>query len=350
MADRTGQESLWTGLLETADDVVVIAEAGVNHDGDVSVAHRLVDVAAACGADAVKFQTFDPDLLVTTTAQSAPYQGRRRARGQHELLRSLVLPPTAWRELAQHAQEQGLTFLSTGFDRASVHHLLQLGVTALKAPSGEINNLPFLRMLAHAGLPLLVSTGTANLAEVASAVAATSTAPLRVLLHCVTAYPTPIQQTNLRAMQTMHRAFGLPVGWSDHTVGAVSATIAVALGARVLEKHFTLDRRREGPDHAASEDPRGLAAYVQAVRDTSAALGNGDKEPAESELHNIVHARRSWYITRELTKGHILGPQDVVALRPAIGIPPSITVEGYCLTRPKHKGDALMDDDVKPRS
>ena len=237
-------------------EVVVIAEAGVNHDGDPDLAHRLVDVAADSGADAVKFQTFDPDRLVSAAADATPYQrARGAAAGQRSLLASLTLPESVWAELRDHASERGTLFLSTPFDLGSAELLVGLGVPGLKVSSGELTNTPFLRELAALGVPLLVSTGMGSAAEVADAVEACVEAPGTVLFHCVSAYPAPLEQCNLRAIPQMARAHGLPVGWSDHTTGLTSALGAVALGASVLEKHVTTDRTRSGPDHAASLEP-----------------------------------------------------------------------------------------------
>ena len=242
------------------------------------LAHRLVDVAADAGADAVKFQTFDPDRLVSAAADATPYQrARGSAADQHSLLASLTLPSSVWAELRDHAAERGTEFLSTPFDLGSAELLVGLGVPALKVSSGELTNTPFLRELATFGVPLLVSTGMGSAAEVAAAVEACAPAPGTVLFHCVSAYPAPLEQCNLRAIPAMSAAHGLPVGWSDHTTGLTSALGAVALGASVLEKHVTTDRTRSGPDHAASLEPDALAEYVEQCRALAGALGDGVK-------------------------------------------------------------------------
>ncbi len=343
-----------TALLALADREIgpgrpclIVAEAGVNHDGDQGLAHRLVDVAADCGADAVKFQTFAPDLLASAAAPTAAYQagatGQDRQRG---LLGALVLPPGAWAELAAHARERGLLFLSTPFDPASADLLCALGVPALKVPSGELTNLAFLRDLAGRGLPLLLSTGMATGEEVATALAATGAAPGRCVLHCVSAYPAPAAEANLRVIPALAARFGLPVGWSDHTEGATTALGAVALGAALLEKHVTLDRGRRGPDHRASADPPGLTAYVRQVRDLEAALGDGVKRPMPSEAANLAAVRRSLHAARALRPGQALTAADVVALRPATGLPPATPLAGLRLAAAVAAGDPITAADV----
>lgn len=328
----------------------VIAEVGVNHNGDVRIAHQLVDVAAAAGADAVKFQTFDPALLVAPDTQAAPYQSAATGeRSQRRMLDSLVLPAGAWRELSDHAAAAGLHFLSTAFDVGSAALLTDLGVPALKVPSGELTNGPFIRSLAEMALPLLVSTGMGELTEVAAAVGQAHAAPAIALFHCVSAYPTPDREANLRAIATLRETFSVPVGWSDHTVGSLTAIVAVALGADLLEKHITLDRTMPGPDHAASEDPDAFTRYVADVRRAESALGDGRKRPQPSELVNREVARRSWHATRDLSRGHTIQPTDVVALRPAVGLAPNEDVIGRRVVRDVARGTPLTGDDVEQR-
>ena len=310
-------------------EVVVIAEAGVNHDGDPELAHRLVDVAADAGADAVKFQTFDPDRLVSAAADATPYQrARGSAADQHSLLASLTLPASVWAELRDHATDRGTQFLSTPFDLGSAELLVGLGVPALKVSSGELTNTPFLRELAGFGVPLLVSTGMGSADEVAGAVEACAAAPGTVLFHCVSAYPAPLDQCNLRAIPAMAQAHGLPVGWSDHTTGLTSALGAVALGASVLEKHVTTDRTRSGPDHAASLEPEALAVYVTECRALARALGDGTKRRVPAEEENAHLVRRSWHAARHLGAGEVLTGADVVLLRPEGGAAPSEVLVG----------------------
>lgn len=331
-----------------ADRLTVIAEAGVNHNGDENLAHELVDVAHRCGADAVKFQTFDPALLVSGHAETTPYQrDRGGAADQQSLLAALTLPTPAWAELREHAEGLGVTFLSTPFDLGSARLLADLGVSAMKTSSGELTNTPFLRAVAELGLPMLVSTGMGDEDEVTAAIAATSAAPSVTLLHCVSAYPAPIAEANLRVIPALARRHGLPVGWSDHTLGSTSAVAAVALGATVLEKHVTTDRGLPGPDHAASLEPDELAAYVAAVRDASSALGDGVKRRMPSEVENAALVRRSWHAAKDLPAGHTLESEDVVALRPELGLAPSVVVVGGRTLRAINAGDPITPTDVE---
>lgn len=326
----------------------VIAEAGINHNGDPSLAHALVDCAADAGADAVKFQTFRPDVLVAASAASAPYQRRQGAgANQYRMLEDLVLPASVWKELAEHARERGLIFLSTAFDPESAAAIVELGVPALKIPSGELNNVGFVRLMADFGLPLLVSTGMGTLDEVRSAVDASAAAPGLALFHCVSSYPTVPKDTNLRAMVTMREAFAVPVGWSDHTESFVTAVAAVALGADLVEKHVTLDRGMSGPDHAASADPESFRRYVTAVRDAEGALGDGVKRPVEAEEENRVHARRSAHAARDLRGGEELMSDDVVMLRPAEGLPPDVVVTGRRVVRDIAAGQPIREGDLE---
>ncbi len=329
-------------------EVVVIAEAGVNHDGDPDLAHRLVDVAADSGADAVKFQTFDPDRLVSAAADATPYQrARGAAAGQRSLLASLTLPESVWAELRDHASERGTLFLSTPFDLGSAELLVGLGVPGLKVSSGELTNTPFLRELAALGVPLLVSTGMGSAAEVADAVEACVEAPGTVLFHCVSAYPAPLEQCNLRAIPQMARAHGLPVGWSDHTTGLTSALGAVALGASVLEKHVTTDRTRSGPDHAASLEPGELTAYVAECRALARALGDGTKRRVPAEEENAHLVRRSWHAVRDLAPGTVLAHDDVVLLRPEGGAAPSEVLVGRSLRTAVGAGAPVRTGDLE---
>ena len=339
--------SIGTLELPREGEVVVIAEAGVNHDGDPDLAHRLVDVAADAGADAVKFQTFDPDRLVSTTAGAAPYQrARGAAADQHSLLAALTLPSSVWAELRDHATERAIVFLSTPFDLGSAELLVGLGVPGLKVSSGELTNTPFLRELATFGVPLLVSTGMGTAAEVADAVAACAQAPGTVLFHCVSAYPAPLEQCNLRVIPQMVREHGLPVGWSDHTTGVTSALGAVALGASVLEKHVTTDRARPGPDHAASLEPGALAAYVEQCRGLARALGDGTKRRVPAEEENAPLVRRSWHATRDLAAGTVLAPDDLVLLRPEGGCPPAAVIVGRTVRATVVAGAPVRPDDL----
>jgi N,N'-diacetyllegionaminate synthase len=348
VSDRRKQVTFSIGARSIGDGArcFIIAEAGVNHNGEVGRAHELVELAAGGGADAVKFQTFDASAVVATTAPAAPYQSDRGATTQSEMLRELALPDSAWRELADHARERSLTFISTAFDRRSLELLLEIGIAVLKCPSGELDNIAFLADLASVGLPIIVSTGLGTEAEVSSAVEALSAAPAIALLHCVSAYPAPVSSSNLRAMQAMATTFKVPVGWSDHTPGHLTAIAAVAMGASILEKHITVDHALPGPDHSASLDAQEFDVYVDAVRGTEAALGDGVKRPTEAELENRFFVRRSYHASRALHIGDILAADDVVLLRPAAGIPASEQVVGRAVVRAVAAGAPVRHEDV----
>ena len=306
----------------------VIAEAGVNHNGSVESACRLVDIARHAGADAVKFQTFKADKLVTPGAPKAEYQRQVTSEGQSQfdMLRALELSDTAHRQIRDHCQSQGLLFLSTPFDEDSADLLDALGVPAFKISSGELTNLGFLAHVARKGKPIILSTGMADLGEVESAVSTIRAAGNSdiVLLQCVTNYPAAPGDVNLRAMATMADAFQVPVGYSDHTVGNEIAFAAVALGACVIEKHFTVSRDLPGPDHRASIEPHELAELVSGIRRVEAALGSGRKEPAASEAATALVARRSLVAASTIAAGTVL-TEDVIAVRrPGTGLPPSM--------------------------
>jgi N,N'-diacetyllegionaminate synthase len=331
----------------TPGDVYVIAEAGVNHNGDLDLAHRLVDIAAASGADAVKFQTFSPDKLVSSAAATTPYQRDRGGSGdQRSLLEALTLPAEAWSELRDHATEAGTTFLSTPFDLDSAEMLVGLGLPALKVSSGELTNLPYLRELARLGVALLVSTGMGTEDEVAAAVEACSGASGLVLFHCVSAYPAPVEECNLRVIPRLTARHGIPVGWSDHTPGLTTALGAVALGAPVLEKHFTSDRTLPGPDHLASLEPDALTDYVTATKQLARALGDGVKVRMPSEEENAVLVRRSWHAARDLAAGAVLAGGDLQLLRPEGGISPAVDIRGRVLVRDVVQGAPLTEADL----
>jgi len=327
----------------------VIGEAGVNHNSDVAIAHRLIDVAADAGVDAVKFQTFEPELLVSRAAPKAAYQQRNMgtSESQLEMLRALTLPRTAYVELMAHAAERDLMFLSTAFDEGSADFLEELGVAAFKVASGELTNHRLLRHLAHKGKPLLVSTGMATLEEVRDATAVVRGAGGRSLglFHCVSNYPAAPEDCNLRAMETMRAELGLATGWSDHTDGIAVSIAAVALGAELLEKHFTLDRRLPGPDHAASLEPQALGEMVEALRAVEQARGTGEKRPVDAEIPIAALVRRSVHARCDLDAGHALRADDVVLLRPATGVPASREdwVIGRRLARSVSAGDPITE-------
>jgi N,N'-diacetyllegionaminate synthase len=307
---------------------LVVAEAGVNHNGSLEMARQLVEVAAQAGADAVKFQTFTAERLVGLDAPKAAYQLQTTdpAESQYEMLRRLELSPEAHRDLMASCRDRRMVFLSTPFDEESADLLADLGVAAFKIPSGEITNLPFLAYVARKGKPMIVSTGMACLGEVEAAVSQIQRAGNReiVLLHCVSNYPADPADVNLRAMQTMSMAFGFPVGYSDHTLGVEVALAAVALGACVIEKHFTLDCTLSGPDHRASSEPQELGALIRGMRMVEAALGHGRKEPAASEVNTAEVARKSLVLARDVPAGMILQDALITVKRPGTGLPPAM--------------------------
>ncbi|MDC5697652.1 N-acetylneuraminate synthase family protein [Intrasporangium calvum] len=334
-------------VIPTEGEVHVIAEAGVNHNGDVDLAHRLVDLAAASRADAVKFQTFSPDKLVSSSAATTPYQrDRGGSSDQRSLLESLTLPLTAWAELRDHANDAGITFLSTPFDLDSAEMLVGLGLPALKVSSGELTNLPYLRALSQLGVTLLVSTGMGSAAEVAMAVDACRDAPGLVLFHCVSAYPAPVEECNLRAIPALASAHGLPVGWSDHTPGLTTALGAVALGAPILEKHFTADRTLPGPDHLASLEPAELTEYVRATKALARALGDGVKRRMPSEEENATLVRRSWHAAVDLPAGTVLRGEHLLLLRPEGGVSPAVDLRGLVVAADIPAGAPITHADL----
>ncbi|AOX03989.1 N-acetylneuraminate synthase [Moorena producens PAL-8-15-08-1] len=307
---------------------LIIAEAGVNHNGDMATARKLIDVAADAGVDLVKFQTFKADCLVTTQAKKAEYQNHTTDsnESQHSMIRRLELTREMHQELIAHCQVRGISFFSTGFDLESIDLLVELGLDRFKIPSGEITNLPYLRHIGHYGKPIIMSTGMANLGEIEAALdileqAGTGRDQITVL-HCNTEYPTPIKDVNLRAMVTIREALGVAVGYSDHSLGIEVPIAAVALGATVIEKHFTLDRSLPGPDHRASMEPEELKAMVTAIRKIEQALGDGRKGPSPSEVKNKPIARKSIVAAGAIKAGEVFTACNLAVKRPGIGISP----------------------------
>jgi N-acetylneuraminate synthase len=305
----------------------IIAEAGVNHNGDPALARQLVTVAARAGADAVKFQTFKADSLASPEAPKAEYQrsSGEANESQHAMLRRLELSAEMHRDLIVQCEKEGILFMSSPFDEAAADFLAELRVQALKIPSGEITNLPYLRHIAGLHLPTILSTGMADLGEVETAVRALRDAggPPLALLHCVSNYPAQPAACNLRAMATLAAAFGVPVGFSDHTIGSEVALGAVALGACIIEKHFTVDKNLAGPDHKASLEPAELMAFVSGIRAIEASLGHGRKEPVASERETALIARKSLVASGPIPAGLVIEPYMVVIKRPGDGIPPA---------------------------
>ncbi len=330
----------------------VIAEAGVNHDGDPARAVALIDAAVAAGADAVKFQTFKAERVASSSAPKAAYQAAATggAQSQLDMIRGLELDAGQFRVLKQHCDKRGILFLSTPFDGESVDVLRDLNVAAFKVPSGEITNLALLRHIAAQGRPVILSTGMAFLEEVERAVTTLAEAGVTELaiLHCVSNYPAADVDVNLRAMATMAAHFGVPVGYSDHTLGIDVSLAAAALGAAIIEKHFTLDATLPGPDHRASLEPAALAAMVSGIRRIEAALGDGIKRPCLAEEDTRRVARRSLFVDRNLALGETIAPADIVALRPGggIGAEKLDRVIGRRMKREVAAGDMLAWDDL----
>ena len=307
------------------EDVFIIAEAGVNHNGSLDMAFRLVEAARQGGADAVKFQAFHSDLLTTCSAGKADYQKKYTPANetQIEMLRGLELSFDQHHKIKQHCAEVGIEYMASPFDESSADMLASLDVQRFKVPSGEITNLPLLASIAGKHKHILLSTGMSTIGEVEEAVQAirAHTAAGMTLLHCVTEYPAPFSEINLRVMQTLRTAFGLPVGYSDHTPGIEIALAAAALGATVIEKHMTLDRNLPGPDHKASLEPAEFACMVASIRNVSQALGDGIKAPARCEMKNLLVARKSIVAARSLPAGHRIVRSDLAVKRPGSGLP-----------------------------
>jgi N,N'-diacetyllegionaminate synthase len=311
-----------------SNKIIIIAEAGVNHNGDISLAMQLIDVAAEAGADFVKFQTFNADRLVTRIAKKANYQEQATdsMESQHEMLSRLELTEAMHLHLIAHCETQNIGFLSTGFDIESINLLSNLGQECFKVPSGEITNLPYLRHIGQLKKRIILSTGMSTLGDIEAAIevlenAGTPRAKITVL-HCTTEYPTPMAEVNLRAMQTIHTAFGTAVGYSDHTQGIEVSIAAVAMGAAVIEKHFTLDRNLPGPDHQASLEPAELKAMVIAIRNIEMALGDSIKRLTPSEARNKSVVRKSIVASRNIKAGEKFTVENITTKRPGMGISP----------------------------
>lgn len=309
--------------------VFIIAEAGVNHNGDLKIAKAMIDVASESGADAVKFQTFNSTSIVSKKADKAEYQKKNTndaVESQLEMVQKLELSEADHHELIAHCKTKNIQFLSTPFDHESIDLLDRLGLKTLKIPSGEITNLPYLRQIGRLGKQLILSTGMANMGEIEAALNVLTAAGTRkeniTVLHANTEYPTPMQDVNLRAMQTIANTFDVKVGYSDHTLGIEVDIAAVALGACIIEKHFTLDRSMKGPDHKASLEPQELSDMVKAIRNIELALGSGIKQASPSESKNIPIARKSLIAKTAIKKGDVFTEANLTTKRPGSGISP----------------------------
>ncbi len=308
--------------------VFIIAEAGVNHNGSIELAKKLIDIAANSGADAVKFQTFKADNLVSKSAQKADYQKKTTDadESQYEMIKKLELDLNAHKTLISYSKEKGIIFLSTPFDHESIELLHKLGLEIFKIPSGEITNLPYLKHIGKLNKKIILSTGMSDIGEVEDALEVLEKAGTKkeniTILHANTMYPTPMEDVNLKAMQTIACTFGVDVGYSDHTLGIEVPIAAVAMGAKVIEKHFTLDKSMQGPDHKASLNPSELKEMVKAIRNIEKALGSGIKKPTLSEKPNIKIARKSIVASKDIKKGEVLSEENLTIKRPASGINP----------------------------
>ncbi|MEN9907223.1 MAG: hypothetical protein RLZZ540_364 [Bacteroidota bacterium] len=336
--------------------VIIIAEAGVNHNGDIQAAKKLIDVAVDAGVDYVKFQTFKADSLVSKSAKKAEYQNVNINDGndsQYAMLKNLELSHENHLELMSYCAERNIKFFSTAFDVDGVKYLNDLGLSFFKIPSGEITNYPYLKAIALCGKPVVMSTGMCSAIEIKQALDVLVKFGLEKetisILHCNTEYPTPMEDVNLKAMLAIQKTFGVQVGYSDHTLGIEVPIAAVALGATIIEKHFTLDRTLPGPDHVASLEPDDLKAMVKAIRNIELAMsGDGEKKPSDSEIKNIVIARKSIHINKNLTKGHIISEDDMITLRPGDGISPMEwnSIIGKKLNEDKKEFDKLSFSDI----
>lgn len=310
------------------EKVIIIAEAGVNHNGDINLAKKLIDVAVDAGVDYVKFQTFKAETIVSLNAKKAAYQSKNmndNDDSQFQMLKNLELSHEDHLELMTYCNQKEIKFFSTAFDVDGVYYLDSLGFDRFKIPSGEMTNYPYLKAVAQKNKPIILSTGMATLAEIREALKVLldfgAQKEAITILHCNTEYPTPMEDVNLKAMLTIGQSFEVKFGYSDHTLGIEVPTAAVALGATIIEKHFTLDRNLPGPDHKASLEPDELKAMVAAIRNIEKAIsGNGLKEPSISESKNINIARKSIHLKRDLKAGEVIAEEDIIPLRPGDGI------------------------------
>ena len=309
---------------------IIIAEAGVNHNGDINIAKKLIDIAVEAGVDYVKFQTFKADLAISKNAKKADYQNKTtdKSESQYEMIKKLELDKETHHILIDYCKAKNIKFLSTPFDLESIDLLFDLGIELYKIPSGEITNYPYLKKIAQKGLPIIISTGMANMQEIHDAFNILTENGIAkkdiTILHANTEYPTPMEDVNLNAMLTIGKEFNTNFGYSDHTLGVEIPTAAVALGASVIEKHFTLDRTMQGPDHKASLEPTELKAMVSAIRNIEIAMGNGIKKASKSEQKNKPIARKSIVANKNIKKGEIFTENNITVKRPGTGISPML--------------------------
>lgn len=343
--------------MDKIEKIIIIAEAGVNHNGDIQIAKKLIDVAAEAGVDYVKFQTFIAEKIVSREAKKADYQTVNVNDGdssQYNMLKKLELSHDNHLELMSYCAERNIKFFSTAFDVEGVRYLNDLGLSFFKIPSGEITNYPYLKAVALCNKPVIMSTGMCLESEIKDALDVLLKFGLKKedisILHCNTEYPTPMKDVNLKAMLSIQKTFGVPIGYSDHTLGIEVPIAAVAMGAKIIEKHFTLDRNLPGPDHLASLEPEELKEMVKAIRNIEAAIsGDGEKVPSDSETKNIAIARKSIYIKKNLIKGHVITDEDLIPLRPGDGISPMQweDIVGKTLIMDKMEFDKLLLSDIQ---
>lgn len=335
--------------------VIIIAEAGVNHNGDIFLAKKMIDIAVEAGVDYIKFQTFKAEKLVSKLAEKANYQKSNTNDDdtQYELLKNLELSHSDHLELIDYCNQKNIKFFSTAFDVESISYLENLGLEMYKVPSGEITNYPYLKSIALKGKPVILSTGMCHEFEVKQAINVLTQFGIKremiTVLHCNTEYPTPMIDVNLKAMLSIKNNLNVKIGYSDHTLGIEVPISAVALGAKIIEKHFTMDRNLTGPDHAASLEPNELKAMVKAIRNIELAIsGDGVKKPSKSEAKNITIARKSIHLNKSLPAGHVICEDDIIALRPGNGISPMKwnLIIGKQLKVEKNKFDKLFYKDL----
>lgn len=334
---------------------LIIAEAGVNHNGSMEIAKKLIDAAVDAGVDYVKFQTFKAEKLVSKSAKKAAYQVENTGNddSQFEMIKKLELDKEKHDILIDYCNQKGIKFLSTAFDHDSVDLLEDLGIDLYKVPSGEITNKPFLQKIASKNKPIILSTGMADIGEIEDALDVLYESGIDrsevIVLHCNTEYPTPIEDVNLSAMNTIADTFKVQIGYSDHTLGIEVPIAAVARGAVCIEKHFTLDRNMEGPDHRASLEPNELKEMVRCIRNIELALGSGIKKPSNSEKKNIEIVRKSIHLANNLAEGQIIEEKDLAVMRPAVGINPMDIdfVIGKKASNNLKEGDVLKKTDLR---
>lgn len=342
--------------METDSKITIIAEAGVNHNGELEIARKLVDVAASAGADYVKFQSFVAEKLVSKSAQKAQYQVKNIGGDdlqQFQMLKEMEIDEAFHEEIINYCEEQNIGFLSSPFDEYSMEMLFKLGLRVFKVPSGEITNLPYLQKLGGMMCPIILSTGMATMDEIKRALSILESEGLKreniTVLHCTTDYPADFSDVNLSAMPEIKRELGVRVGYSDHTIGIEVPVAAAAMGGRVIEKHITLNKEMEGPDHRASLEPTEFKRMVEAVRNIELALGDGVKKPSKSEIKNRSLVRKSIHISRDIKPGEKITSNDLIMLRPGDGISPMEynSVIGRKTTKALQKGHKLKPSDLE---